>query len=60
MEKINKKNTKIIGLIIIILFILLIFSVIFAIINIPNNKIIKGVNLQGVDISNCTKEEANE
>lgn len=60
MEKINKKNTKIIGIIIIILFILLIFSVIFAIINIPNNKIIKGVSLQGVDISNCTKEEANE
>ena len=60
MKKINKKNIKIIGIIIIILFILLIFSVIFAIINIPNNKIIKGISLQGVDISNYTKEEANE
>lgn len=63
MEKKEKKkvNKKILIItIIIIISICLLFSVIFAIINISNNKIIKGITIQNIDVSKYTKEEAFE
>ena len=63
MEKKEKKkvNKKILIItIIIIISICLLFSVIFAIINISNNKIIKGITIQNIDVSKYTKEEALE
>lgn len=56
---IQKKNKKWIIISIIILFIiLLLFSTIFALINIGNEKIIKGISIENIDVSNLTKEEA--
>jgi len=40
------------------LFFLLFFSVIFSIINLNNNRILKGISINNIDISNLTKEEA--
>ena len=57
----NKKNTKKIVITLIIFIIVLLFvSTIFAIVNINNNNIIKGVYIQGIDVSNLTKEELIE
>ena len=62
-KKINKKDKNlkliIIPLVILILF-LMFFSVIFSIINIGNNKIIKGIKIENLDISNLSQEEAIE
>lgn len=55
MKKINKKC---IIISIIILLILCLFSVIFAIINIGNNNIIKGVAIDNIDMSMTNKEDA--
>ena len=38
--------------------ILLIFSTIFALINIGNKRIIKGISIENIDVSNMTIEEA--
>lgn len=54
-KKINKKG---IIIIVICLIVLMFLSTIFAIININNEKIIKGVCIQGMDVSNLTEEEA--
>lgn len=56
-EKKSKKWIIISSLIIVI--ILLIFSTIFALINIGNKKIIKGILIENIDVSNLTIEEAN-
>lgn len=59
----NNKGSKanIILLIIGILVVLVaIFSTIFAIINLNNNKIMKGVTIGKIDVSNLTKEESKE
>lgn len=57
-----KKNTiktkKMVCGIIIFIIIVLFTSTIFAIININNEKIVKGVYIEGIDVSNLTKEEA--
>lgn len=55
------KNLKviIISSVILLLF-LMIFSVIFSITNIGNNKIIKGVKIGNVDVSNLSQEEATQ
>ena len=54
----KKKSKKwVIISIIIIAIILLIFSTIFAIININNKKIVKGISIENIDISNLTVEE---
>ena len=55
-EKIRKIKRKIKNSIIIFVF-LLFFSTIFAIINLNNNKIISGVTINGVNVSNLTKSE---
>lgn len=57
----EKKESKL-GLILLITIIILIllgtFSTIFAVINIKNEKIIKGIHIAQIDISNMTKEQA--
>ena len=50
-------TTQVIFIVIAIIFLLFI-STIFAILNINNSKIIKGVYIENVDLSNLTKEEA--
>ena len=55
-----KRSKLIIITICLIVFILLItiFSTIFALLNINNNKIISGISILGINVSNLTKEEA--
>ena len=53
MQKVNKKVTIITALSIIIG--LLFFSVIFSLINMGNNKIINGVKVEGIDVSNLSQ-----
>lgn len=57
-KKDNKKVKKLVLLGIVITFFIVFISTIFAILNINNEKIIKGVYVQGVDISNMTEQEA--
>ncbi len=55
----NKKKKIIIATIIgVLIIIALFFSTIFALININNDKIIKGISIEGIDMSGLTKEEA--
>jgi len=57
-KKIISKKTGIILIVLsIFVAILLLFSVIFSIINIGNSKTINGIKIQGIDISNLSKEE---
>lgn len=58
MVKLNRK--KLISIIIIISILLLIFlaSTIFAVLNINSDKILNGISINGIDVSNMTKEEA--
>ena len=53
----SKKKKIVIISIIIIILICFIFSVIFALCNSWNNNIIKGVAIEGIDVSNYSKEE---
>ena len=55
----EKKSKKWIIISSLIIVILLIFSTIFALINIGNKKIIKGILIENIDVSNLTIEEAN-
>ena len=65
-EKISKLNSnnekkelkKILYFLIVLFAVLLFMSTIFAILNINNEKIIKGIYIQGIDMSNKTEEEA--
>ena len=64
-EKMNPKKRKkkkiiILSIIGVILVLGIIFSTIFALFNINNEKIIKGVTISGVDVSRLSKEEAKE
>ena len=52
-----KKVVPIIVSLFIVLFVML-FSVIFALLNINNEKILKGISILGIDVSNLTVEEA--
>ena len=58
----NKNKRVIIPVIFIscILVFLLIFSVIFALLNVTNNKIFSNILIMGIDVSNMTKEEATK
>jgi len=58
----NKKNKVFIFSVIggIIIFLLLFFSTIFALININNSKIIKGISINGIDVSGLSIEEATD
>ena len=57
-EKKKKRNFLIAVLIGILIIILLIFSTIFAFLNINNDKIIKGISIEGVDVSGLSADEA--
>lgn len=57
LEKKDEKSKKIIIVVISILLVLIIFSTIFAVFNSMNNKIIRGVSVQGINISGLTKED---
>lgn len=59
-KKIKKTYLCCIITILVLIILLLLLSTIFALININNTKIIRGVSIQGVDISNLTKDEANQ
>lgn len=58
----EKNKTSKVGLILIIIIIILIllaiFSTIFAIINMRNEKIVKGIHIAQIDVSSMTKEQA--
>lgn len=54
--KTNYKVMFITGLILLLFF--MFFSVIFSIMNMGNNKIVRGVKIGDIDVSNLTKEEA--
>lgn len=54
----NKKNIKLISIVFAI--IIAIFSIIFAITNINNANITKGVKIEGIDVSGLTREQAKE
>ena len=53
----HMKKSYIYILLVFLLFLLL-FSVVFSIINLSNNKILNGISINNIDISNMTKEEA--
>lgn len=58
-QNIKQTNLKVICLVgIAVLLFLLFFSVVFSLLNIGNNKIIKGVKIGEIDVSNLTQEEA--
>lgn len=57
-EKYNENNKTVLIYILIISVCFIIFSVIFAILNINNSNIVKGVKIEGIDVSGLSKEEA--
>lgn len=57
MKEKSKKAGKIIMISVIILLVLLILSVGFALVNMNHEKIVQGVMINGVDVSNYTREE---
>ena len=61
-NEVNIKRKKIIPLIIVVIIIVLamIISTIFALININNTKIMNGVYIEGIDVSNLTVEDATK
>ncbi len=59
----NKKNGKKWGIIIatiVLLLLIIMFSTIFALINVNNNKILKGIFIEDIEVSDLTKEEAQK
>jgi len=59
----NKSNKKVVIALIcvsIVFFLIIIFSTIFALLNLNNMNIISGVKVNGIEISNLSKEEANK
>ena len=58
MENIPRKYKFLILVCIGILLILFLFSIFFSVININNNKILNGIFINGINVSNMTKEEA--
>ena len=56
----NKKSLWLIILFSVLVVFLLVISVIFALININNEKILDNVTIMGIDVSDLTKEEAKK
>ena len=56
-EKKNKRNFGLFNLILLLTFVL-IFSTIFALINENTGRIVKGITIKDIDVSNLTQEEA--
>lgn len=60
-RKLQKTNNKIIILTFSIVFAIATFiSVIFSLINMGNDKVIHGIKIEGIDVSNLNKEQLNE
>lgn len=60
-RKSNSNNNKIIIFTCSIIFAILVFiSVIFSLINMGNDKIINGIKIEGIDVSNFSKEQVKE
>ncbi len=60
-EKKSHKKCFILLLVLLLFFILLfLFSTVFALCNIPNDKILGGISINGIDVSYLTKQEAEE
>ena len=59
-DKSNAKTTKIIIIVSVFIVMLLVVSVMFALLNINNDKILENVSIMGIDVSNMTVEEANK
>lgn len=62
-EKEKKENQKRLIIVItfaIAIFAILLFSVIFSLLNINNNKILNGISIMGIDVSNLTTDEATQ
>lgn len=60
-EKKSHKKCYILLLVLLLLVILaFLFSTGFALCNIPNNKILNGISINGIDVSHLTKQEAEE
>ena len=57
-EKRRKKILYYVIPISVLMVLLLLLSTVFALININNTRIIQGVSIQGIDVSNLSKEEA--
>lgn len=59
--KTKEKRIQVIAIVVTIcVVILIVISILFALMNINNDKIIARVNIEGIDVSNLTKEEAME
>lgn len=59
----NKKNGKKWGIIIatiVLLLLIIMFSTIFALINVNSNKILKGIFIEDIEVSDLTKEETQK
>ena len=58
----GKKNKKIVPIIVstVLICAILLFSVIFALVNINNDKIMSGISIMGIDVSELEKEEATK
>lgn len=54
----TKKNVLIASAVLLIILVLLALSVVFAIMNINNNNIVKGVKIEGIDVSGLSREDA--
>lgn len=62
-KKQNKSRKKLLIILLIIILIILfitIISTVFGLININSNKIINGTKINGIEVSNLSKEEANQ
>lgn len=56
----NKKKKIAIITILVIILSAMFFSVIFSLINVGNTKILYGIEIEGIDVSNLTREEAKQ
>ncbi len=59
-KKVKIKLTWIISAVCILAILLLLLSTVFALLNIGSNRIVKGVHIKGIDVSNLTPEEATK
>lgn len=59
-KEINKKTKTTLIVSISLIFFLMLFSIIFSLLNLSNNKIIKGTKIETIDVSGLTQEEATK
>ena len=59
-KKSRKKCYIILGVLLLLIILAFLFSTVFALCNIPNEKILGGISINGVDVSHLTKQDAEE